>query len=62
MKQCVRCGYSITGTPVEIVPFSSSGAKPTTYRHATDADCNAATRAHGPNATYTSPLQRHRGA
>lgn len=59
MKQCVRCGYPIEGRATEIVPFSSSGAKPTTYRHPTDAGCNQATREIGPGATYTSRLQRH---
>lgn len=62
MKTCQRCGYTIKGTPVEIEAFSSSGAKPQMWRHATDDECNAATRAHGPAATYTSRLSRHLGA
>ncbi|MEU0317099.1 hypothetical protein [Nocardioides sp. NPDC006273] len=59
MKKCGRCGYSIEGTPIEIVPFSSSGAKPTTYRHATDADCNEAARKIRVDARRTSRLSRY---
>jgi hypothetical protein len=59
VKTCVRCGYPIKGRAVEIVPFSSSGAKPTTHRHATDTDCNAAAREVRPGATITSRLSRY---
>lgn len=61
MKQCQRCGYSIQGEAEEITPFSDSGAKPTLWRHKSDAECNAATRTHGPGATYTSRLSRYLG-
>ncbi|MFB7936689.1 hypothetical protein [Streptomyces sp. NPDC056049] len=61
MKTCQRCGYSIKGEAEEITPFSDSGAKPTLWRHRTDAECNEATLTHGPTATYTSRLSRRVG-
>lgn len=60
MKRCQRCGFVIDGRAKEITPFSDSGAKPTVWLHPTDAGCNAATVAHGANATYTSRLDRYR--
>ncbi|MEU2510355.1 hypothetical protein ABZ621_37495 [Streptomyces sp. NPDC007863] len=61
MKTCARCGYRITGTPVEYMPDSASGARPSTYHHATDEECNTAASEVRPGATYTSRLSRYLG-
>lgn len=60
-RRCVRCGYLIDGEPTEVVIESASRPRPTTYIHATDAECNEATRTHGPGATYRSRLNRYLG-
>ncbi|WP_282695508.1 hypothetical protein [Streptomyces sp. CC208A] len=47
MKLCHRCARPITGEAEEITPFSVSGARPTLWRHTSQAECERARQASG---------------